>query len=215
MQNDDASQGYDVKSQGLQASRRTIPPRCVDDQSSWEPLAAPTGVEGNDDALDVAVLAQRWLRDGQKFVETTIEQVFQVVKEQVVHALSLPPCKDYLSVVLCDDDMIQQLNATHRGRNRPTNCLSFPSGVDLLTPLAHPRTLGEIFLSVTYCAREARQQSKTFHDHATHLFIHSLLHLYGYDHETDAEAKVMEMMECQILKDHFAIQDPYRTMGEH
>ena len=85
-----------------------------------------------------------------------------------------------LAVVLADDEFVQNLNSQYRGKNQPTNVLSFPNS----SP-----NLGDIILALETVECEAKEQGKTFRDHAIHLLIHGFLHLLGYDHlqEKDAE----------------------------
>jgi probable rRNA maturation factor len=112
-----------------------------------------------------------------------------------------------LSVVFSDDSHIQKLNAGWRGKDKPTNVLSFPA-----FPFAQgaplPPMLGDIVLAAETVAREAALEDKPVENHITHLVIHGLLHLLGYDHETDTEAEAMEAIERAALA-RLAIPDPY------
>jgi probable rRNA maturation factor len=107
-----------------------------------------------------------------------------------------------LTVLLTDDSAVQDLNARFRGKDRPTNVLSFPAAAS-----AAPY-LGDVALAFRTCECEAKAQHKTLADHLSHLTVHGVLHLLGYDHEADEEAEVMEEMERQILK-RLGIRDPY------
>lgn len=112
-----------------------------------------------------------------------------------------------LSIVFSDDAHIRTLNAGWRGKDKATNVLSFPAfpfprGGKL------PPMLGDIVLAAETVAREAALEDKPFENHITHLVIHGLLHLLGYDHETDAEAEEMEAIERSALA-RLAIPDPY------
>ncbi|ESW85655.1 rRNA maturation RNase YbeY [Mesorhizobium sp. M0074] len=112
-----------------------------------------------------------------------------------------------LSIVFSDDAHIRTLNAGWRGKDKPTNVLSFPA-----FPFARggplPPMLGDIVLAAETVAREAALEDKPIEDHISHLVIHGLLHLLGYDHETDAEAELMEATERAALA-RLAIPDPY------
>ncbi|MBE1205762.1 rRNA maturation RNase YbeY [Aminobacter carboxidus] len=112
-----------------------------------------------------------------------------------------------LSLVFTDDDAIQSLNAEWRQKDKPTNVLSFPA-----FPMAPgdplPPMLGDIVLAYETVVREAELEGKPLENHITHLIIHGLLHLLGYDHETDEEAEEMEALERQALA-RLAIPDPY------
>ncbi len=103
-------------------------------------------------------------------------------------------------VLLGDDAALRALNRDWRGKDRPTNVLSFPS--------ANPDYLGDIALSHETIAREADAQGKSFEAHAAHLAVHGYLHLIGYDHEREDEAEIMEARERAILA-ILGIADPY------
>ena len=112
-----------------------------------------------------------------------------------------------LSVVFSDDAHIRALNAGWRGKDKPTNVLSFPAfSFPKGGPL--PPMLGDIVLASETVAREAALEDKPLANHITHLVIHGLLHLLGHDHETDAEAEEMEAIERAALA-RLAIPDPY------
>lgn len=107
-----------------------------------------------------------------------------------------------LTVLLTDDEAVRDLNARFRGKDSPTNVLSFPAA-------ANPEGfLGDIALAFGVCAREAADQGKPLGNHLSHLVAHGVLHLLGYDHETDADAEEMEALERAILKP-LGVPDPY------
>ncbi len=107
-----------------------------------------------------------------------------------------------VTVLLADDQTVEDLNARFLGKAGPTNVLSFPA------PATARPHLGDLVLAYGVCAREAAAQGKQLADHLTHLTAHGVLHLLGYDHETDADAEVMEGLERSILAD-LGIDDPY------
>jgi probable rRNA maturation factor len=111
-----------------------------------------------------------------------------------------------LSIVLADDAHIRSINAEWRGKDKPTNVLSFPAAP--AGQIARSPLLGDIILAKETIAREATEAGQQFEDHLTHLVIHGLLHLFGYDHETEAEAAAMEALETRILAT-LGIADPY------
>ncbi|WP_054309129.1 rRNA maturation RNase YbeY [Mesorhizobium sp. 1M-11] len=112
-----------------------------------------------------------------------------------------------LSVVFTDDAAIRALNAEWRGKDKATNVLSFPAFPPAKGgPL--PPMLGDIVLAAETVAREAAEEKKLIENHVSHLVIHGLLHLLGYDHETDDEAEEMEAVERAALA-RLAIPDPY------
>jgi len=127
-----------------------------------------------------------------------------------------------ISVLACDDARIRTLNAQFRGKDRATNVLSWPAwdlAADLPGALPEPpepgtpddpEALGDLALAFETCQREAAEQGKDMADHVTHLIVHSVLHLLGYDHERDADALLMEETEAKILAT-MGIADPYAT----
>jgi probable rRNA maturation factor len=116
-----------------------------------------------------------------------------------------------LSIVLGDDAMLRRLNAQWRGKDAATNVLSFPAQDDVLaTPQAGaPLLLGDVVLAFGTVAGEAAAQGKTLADHLSHLVVHGVLHLLGFDHEKAGEAKRMERLETVVLAG-LGVADPYR-----
>ncbi|MFW2541420.1 rRNA maturation RNase YbeY [Primorskyibacter sp. 2E107] len=120
-----------------------------------------------------------------------------------------------IAVLGCDDARIAELNAQFRDKPTPTNVLSWPSedlsaedpGGDPLEP--EMEELGDIAIAFETCEREADEQGKPMADHVTHLIVHAVLHLLGYDHVRDADATVMESLEVVILG-KMGLPDPYR-----
>ncbi|HSI01359.1 MAG TPA: rRNA maturation RNase YbeY [Reyranella sp.] len=106
-----------------------------------------------------------------------------------------------LTIALADDRRVRALNKRDRGKDKPTNVLSYPSGGRSF--------LGDIVLARQTVRREAREQKKSPADHLAHLVVHGTLHLLGHDHETgDAAAERMEALERRILG-KLGIADPY------
>ena len=108
----------------------------------------------------------------------------------------------------------KRLNARYRGRDNATNVLSFP--VPALpamatAPRGEARPLGDLVICASVVRAEARRQHKTIKAHWAHLVIHGALHLLGYDHEQDEEARRMERREVAVLK-RFGITNPYRSL---
>jgi probable rRNA maturation factor len=122
-------------------------------------------------------------------------------------AAAAPPREHELSLLLADDSAVRALNRDWRGKDRPTNVLSFPAGA----PAAEgaPLLLGDVALAYETVAREAAEQGKTLADHMRHLFVHGILHLLGHDHEDEGEAERMESLERSILAG-LGVADPYR-----
>jgi probable rRNA maturation factor len=113
-----------------------------------------------------------------------------------------------VAVLFADDAGIAEINAEWRGKDTPTNVLSFPTPGNMPVPEGEPRPLGDIVLAHGVIAREAAVQGKTLRDHTAHLIVHGTLHLLGYGHEGDAEAEEMEAIETRILNG-LGISNPY------
>jgi probable rRNA maturation factor len=112
-----------------------------------------------------------------------------------------------LSVTFSDDAHVRSLNAQWRGKDKPTNVLSFPAFPETRRGVIPPM-LGDVVLAAETVAAEADAEAKPLAHHLTHLIVHGILHLIGYDHEVDAEADEMEDMERRILAG-LGIPDPY------
>jgi probable rRNA maturation factor len=114
------------------------------------------------------------------------------------------------SVVLADDALVRTLNQTYRGKDKSTNVLSFPFQV----PSGGDRNgiLGDVVLAAETVAREAAERGIPPVHHLQHLVIHGLLHLLGFEHDTDPAAEMMERLETEILAT-LAIADPYASCG--
>lgn len=123
-----------------------------------------------------------------------------------------------VSVLACDDTRIKELNADFREKDKATNVLSWPADergakegqvpdlpeVDMFGAIE----LGDIAISYDTCASEAQDADKPFEHHVTHLMVHGILHLLGYDHINDADAAIMERLETELLET-LGIPDPY------
>lgn len=143
----------------------------------------------------------------------------RLASEAALAQLGLDPDACDIALLATDDARIAALNAQFRGKPTPTNVLSWPAG-DLAAEepgdLPYPPEpdpdgtfpLGDIALAWETCNREAAEQGKSPSDHVTHLIVHGLLHLLGYDHETDPDAALMETLEVTILG-KLGLPDPY------
>ncbi len=110
------------------------------------------------------------------------------------------------AVLLTDDETVQSLNAKFRGKDKPTNVLSFPA------PEAEGYP-GDVALAFETCAMEADRDGKALIDHVVHLVLHGILHLNGLDHIEEDEAEEMEALERDALKS-VGISDPYNVRTE-
>ena len=107
-----------------------------------------------------------------------------------------------IAVLLTSDTVVRDLNARFRATDAPTNVLSFPA------PANPEHHIGDIALAYGVCAAEAEAQGKTLAAHLQHLVAHGVLHLVGFDHETDDDAETMEAREREILAG-LGVSDPY------
>ncbi|MCC5991376.1 MAG: rRNA maturation RNase YbeY [Rhodobacteraceae bacterium] len=129
-----------------------------------------------------------------------------------------------IALLACDDARIAALNADFRDKPSATNVLSWPAW-DLAAPEDgappdlpesgapdDPEALGDIALAYDTCLREAKAQGKPLSDHLTHLIVHAVLHLLGYDHIRDKDAALMEETEIRILAT-LGVDNPYEGFG--
>jgi probable rRNA maturation factor len=119
-----------------------------------------------------------------------------------------------VGVRLVDDGTIRGLNRDWRGRDKPTNVLSFPMGDP--APIGEadfPWLIGDIVMSFDTMKVEAERDGKPLEHHVAHLAIHAALHLIGHDHENEAEAEAMEAAEIKLLAG-LGIPDPYAHTGD-
>ena len=121
-----------------------------------------------------------------------------------------------INIMLTDDSNVKKLNNNYRGKNKPTNVLSFPqinlnnfrrTELDVF-PVKESIPLGDIVLAFQTIRGECLKQDKTLESHTIHLIVHGTLHLLGYDHMRAGEAKAMEKLECDILT-VLGYPDPY------
>ncbi|OSZ70251.1 rRNA maturation RNase YbeY [Sphingomonas sp. IBVSS2] len=163
--------------------------------------------------LDVAALVESpwpnadWEALSIRAAETALRQT--PFLEWLDHAATIE-----VAVRFTSDEEVHVLNRQYRGKDKPTNVLSFPMiQPDLMEAVTENSDdgevlLGDIVLAHGVCAAEALERRVGVQDHATHLIVHGLLHLLGYDHMNDAEAEAMEEMERAALRD-LGLHDPY------
>ena len=114
------------------------------------------------------------------------------------------------TVVLSNDEKVRSLNATYRGKNKSTNVLSFPADQSIALPGEDVMELGDVILANETVLKESEEAGIAPEDHFSHLVVHGVLHLLGYDHKDDATGDQMERLEAKILA-VVGIPDPYRT----
>jgi len=110
-----------------------------------------------------------------------------------------------LVIRIVDEAESRRLNRDYRGKDRPTNVLSFPFEAPPGVPDEH---LGDLVICAPVVKREAKEQGKVESHHWAHMVIHGVLHLRGHDHQDDAEAQIMENLERQLLAG-LGLPDPY------
>lgn len=111
-----------------------------------------------------------------------------------------------LVIRLVDEAESRKLNREFRGKDRPTNVLSFPSD---LPSVVQSDLLGDLVICAPVVLREAAEQGKSARAHWAHMVVHGVLHLLGYDHQEQIDADVMERLEREVLAS-LNIQDPYK-----
>lgn len=120
---------------------------------------------------------------------------------------NIPPHAE-LSVLLTDDAHQRVLNREWRGKDKPTNVLSFPGDDIDSAPAGAPVLLGDISIAFETTTREAGEMQKSLADHFCHLVVHGMLHVLGFDHETDQDADEMEPVEIEVLAG-LGVSSPY------
>ena len=130
-----------------------------------------------------------------------VEQAACAAITVAANALAHPPT-GIVSVLLTDDTEMQALNRQWRGKDKPTDVLSFPAGEDT------PGFLGDIAVGYGVCARDAAALGRTLEAHLSHMLVHGILHLCGMDHQNDADAAEMEGIEVKALA-RLGLPNPY------
>ncbi len=138
-----------------------------------------------------------------------IEQIITTASSAAASALGGDIAERQLSLRLASNDEVQALNKQFRGQDKATNVLSFGMEDDGLDwPPDEPRPLGDVILAFGVVEKEAADFGKKIESHLTHLVVHGVLHLAGYDHEDAETANDMEALEIQILAG-LGIENPY------
>jgi probable rRNA maturation factor len=155
--------------------------------------------------LDIIFEEDGWsvLGDPEALTRRAVEAAFAVVSDA-------PRDEVEISLLLTNDAGVRELNRAWRGKDKPTNVLSFPAPEQ--PGLPGPRHLGDIALAYETLVRESEDEGKALADHFSHLVVHGVLHLLGYDHELEAQAEIMESLEVRALAT-LGIANPYRDMA--
>jgi probable rRNA maturation factor len=165
---------------------------------------------------DININEKLWKKDSSisKKIKSLIKEI---VPQTPLKSLPKNIKEIEISVLLTNDEQIQELNKNYRQKDQPTNVLSFPlldgeeiknGDLSKLEVLDDCLILGDIVISYQTILRESEEQQKDFDHHLTHLLVHSLLHLIGFDHIDDSDAKVMEDLEVDILAE-MGIKNPF------
>jgi probable rRNA maturation factor len=167
-------------------------------------MTLPNTASLPDIQTDVNVLHPAW-----PDISDLLENIREAMSEHLVF-------QDYIgrdveiSIVLADNLFVRNLNKEYRGKDKPTNVLSFPQDPE---PGAKMINLGDVVMAFETVQLEAESQGKEFNDHVTHLLVHGILHLLAYDHEDDEEAEEMESLEIRVLE-RLGIKNPYEDIVE-
>jgi probable rRNA maturation factor len=193
------------------------------DPSLRQPEVPVAGVPGDDDRTVEEEPPPRWRLefelveddgDWQAFGDT--DDLVAATQRVLADAHELPAAEPASVVVaLSSDTVVRRLNATYRGKDAPTNVLSFPAAdaASSSDAVDAPRALGDVVLAVETVLAEAAAASIPPAHHFQHLLIHGVLHLVGFDHLTDAEAEAMETLETTLLA-RLGIADPYSDRAD-
>jgi probable rRNA maturation factor len=154
--------------------------------------------------VDVSISADVWTRQ----IDDIEEHCRRAAAAAFRAASPLGGKAAEVSVTLADDAFVHRLNRDYRNKDAPTDVLSFPAwGPDL--PVSGPSVLlGDVVVAFETAEADARREGTALADHLSHLVVHAMLHLFGYDHETDEDAARMERMEIEILAT-LGVADPY------
>lgn len=167
-----------------------------------------------DDSSNLDILIdiddERWL---EWYTPDQWHNLLHKIVQQVIDNCRIQP-KVEVSVLLTNNDEVHTLNLEYRGKNKPTNVLSFPNlSEDELRALPknspYPIMLGDLVLAFETLLEESTLEKKPFLDHFNHLIVHGMLHLLGYDHESDDDAESMKEKEITILQT-LDINNPYQ-----
>lgn len=188
------------------------------DPSLRQSEAPVVSVPGDDDRSVDEEPPPRWRiqlefveDDGDWRVFGDLDGLVAGVQRVLENAPELPTAEPAaVAVALSSDAVVRRLNATYRGKDAPTNVLSFPApdAAQAVAEAGDPRALGDVILAVETVLAEAASAGIPPAHHLQHLLIHGVLHLAGYDHLTDTEAEAMESLETTLLA-RLGIADPY------
>ena len=177
----------------------------IEPSASSENDASAGEGEPSRTCTDILIEDDRWIS------VSGLQDLIPDLAAETLRAANLSPESHGVSVALLSDAEVRALNKAFRGKDAPTNVLSFPSSAAMPSEArkGEPVFLGDVALAYETVVSEASAQDKTVFQHAAHLVVHGVLHLAGFDHGGDADAERMEAAEGAILA-RFGIPDPYR-----
>jgi probable rRNA maturation factor len=166
--------------------------------------------------IEINLTENLWKAENSR-IKSNIKSIIKKIIPATQLALIAENIELEISLLLTNDQEIQRLNKLYLKKDKPTNVLSFPANdvkkikngkLDEILKIEDFLALGDIVLSYQTIKKEAFEQNKEFNNHLTHLLIHSVLHLIGYDHIDDIDAELMEGLEIKLLK-KLDIENPY------
>ena len=174
------------------------PVRAMNQETRPKPMA-------NDPDIVITIDCEDWndaLADAEGLARAAAKAAFQTS--------ATDPSGAEIGIMLSDDQRVRTLNHDYRGLDKPTNVLSFASDDVAAVPAIDgaPRLLGDVIVAYGVAITEAKDEDKTLADHFSHLIVHGVLHLLGYAHIDNADAKQMEALEVSILAG-LGVDDPY------
>ena len=164
-------------------------------------------------AVHIETQTKSWAK--VKGLEKRLQAAAELTLAALPATLAPAAAKAQATLLLTTDAAVQKLNKEFRGKDKATNVLSFPQ-FDRKDLAKAARCIGDIYvgdIAVAYgtVVKEAKAEGKSELDHLTHLLIHGLLHLFGYDHDTNSKASQMERLEKQIMAT-LGLPDPYEVI---
>ena len=165
-------------------------------------------------SLEMILEDQAWLSlqsdEGQTVFADIAKAGLLALDQVVVDATPINASKSphrLAVVMLSNDQSVQELNKTYRGKDKPTNVLSF-SSTESFQETQGPVHVGDIILAYETVINEAKRDKKPIKAHFSHLVIHGVLHLLGYDHENESQAQIMETLESKLMNE-LGYENPY------
>jgi probable rRNA maturation factor len=154
--------------------------------------------------IDLSVPCDKWMKalpEAEALCRRAAEAAYGAVSK-------LGDRETEVSLVLADDALLKQLNRDYRGKDKPTDVLSFPAWDPANPGRERPLVLGDIIVAYETASDDAKSDGTPLGDHLSHLVVHGMLHLFGHDHEMEADAERMERLEIKVLAG-LGIADPY------